>query len=99
MSKEILYLTTRRWFYKKFDQLIVTVYQNKINLSKQDDKSNFVRIYMYDDEILVYYYFGFKDHLTNIIPLETSDFELFLVEWIEDKFNIKIDNLYESDHS
>jgi len=99
MSKELLYLKTRRWFYKKFDQLIVTVDEDNINLSSKDNKSKFVRIYIYDDEILVYYYAGFRYYLTKIIPLETSDFELFLVKWIEEKFGLKIDDVRESDYN
>jgi hypothetical protein len=98
MSKELLYLKTRRWFYKKFDQLIVTVDEDNINLSSKDNKSKFVRIYIYDDEILVYYYIRFKYQLTKIIPLERLDFEFFLKEWIEDKFGLKIDYVYESDY-
>jgi hypothetical protein len=99
MSENKLYIKVIRWFYMKFDQLIVTADENRIILSSKDNKSKFVRIYIYDDEILVYYYAGFRYYLTKIIPLETSDFELFLVKWIEEKFGLKIDDVRESDYN
>ena len=99
MRENNLYIKVIRWFYMKFDQLIVTADENRIILSSKDNKSKFVRIYIYDDEILVYYYAGFRYYLTKIIPLETSDFELFLVKWIEEKFGLKIDDVRESDYN
>lgn len=97
MSKELLYLKTRRWFYMKFDKLIVTADVDNIMLSNKYYNSNIVRIYKYDDKILVYYHAGFREHLTKTIPLKKPDFEFSLKEWIEDNFDLKIDYLYESE--
>lgn len=91
MSENKLYLKTRRWFYNRFDKLKVSEDTEKILLK---DKHEFSVVRIYKSEKEAFYFVFFRYDLVSVIPIKNADFEMFLREWIEDKFKIKLTKMH-----
>lgn len=91
MNENKLYLKTRRWFYNQFDKLKVSEDTDRIVLR---DKHEFSVIRIYKLEKEAFYFVFFRYDLVSIIPIKNVDFEMFLIEWIEEKFKIKLTKMH-----
>lgn len=91
MSENKLYLKTRRWFYNQFDKLKKSEDTEKMVLR---DKNEFSVIRIYKSGKDAIYSASFRYDLVSVIPIKTVVFEMFLREWIEDKFKVKVAKMY-----
>ena len=90
MSKEEYYSKIKRYIYRKFKELEVVERDNGNVLYIRYNNEIYAQILIEKKSGKVYYSYRLSKKMYKIIPLETTDFELFLSKWIENTFQVKV---------
>lgn len=95
MSKEEHYNKIKDWVYGKFDNLevIESEYGDNIHLQYKNDKYAQIRIVKQSGS--VYYYYKFGEKICNMIRFDKVDFEILLSRWVEEKFQMKVNETFD----
>ena len=94
MSKEKYYNKIKRYIYRKFEELEVFESSdgNEIYLYYKGEKYAEIRAKRNVGELI--YYYGFSTKIIKPIPIENRDFEILLRVFIEDTFQMKVNDIY-----
>lgn len=94
MDKENLYNIAGKWINNKFDTL-VNAQDNEpscITLSYCHNNKVIIRIYKSDGNVC--YNMEYMKNIIKLFPKQIADLELLLCQWIDEKFKVKINNIY-----
>jgi hypothetical protein len=92
MLKDKLYRVAQKWTYRKFNNLGVWESDHVVELRHDDDPR--ITIHIYKELERVFYYEDYMQRIINVFPMQIEDFELLLCQWIDEKFKVKINNIY-----
>ena len=93
MNKEKFYTRIKKTMYRKFNKLQVIDLRNGNDVYLRYIHDDNVQVLIKKKYGYVYYYYGFKIKIIKHIPMNQLDFEILLSQWIEEKFEIKVNDI------
>lgn len=94
MNKEKLYGGIKNILYRRFEKLKVVERDNGTVIYLRYNQGKHAEIVIKKRSCNVYYYYGFKSKLNKILPIEDTDFEVLLTRWIEERFQMKVNDTF-----
>lgn len=94
MCKKKFYAGIKRTIYRRFE---------KLEIVEQDNGNDIYLMYKNDGNIQVlikknygniYYYYGYKIKILRLIPMGQLEFELLLSRWVEERFEMKVNDIW-----
>ena len=95
MSKELYYNKIKVFIYRKFEELEVVERNNGNYLYLRYKNNKYAEIAIKKTSCNVYYNHKFRDKICMTISLEKTDFEILLGKWIDDTFQMKVNNIWQ----
>jgi len=96
MCKYKFYNAIKKIIHRKFNELEVVGRNNGNDLHLHYKYDNHAKILIKKKSGNVYYYYGFKSKIINMIPMEQRDFEVLLKRWVEDSHQMKVKAVYQA---
>ena len=94
MDKEKYYNKIRDWVYNKFDKLSISDDSDDIITYLQFKTKNSPQVTIYHNTGTVHYVLDtFRNKIGKKFGIEDADLEIFLRKWIEDKFEMEVNEI------
>lgn len=96
MNKDKFYVVIKNTIHRKFNELEVVERNETHDLYLHYNNKEYAEIKVEKKSGKIFYHYKFRDKLIKLIPMEHEDFEILLMRWIEDNFQIKVNNARQS---
>ncbi len=93
MDKEQYYNRIKKWVYGKFDELEVIKRKKGSNVYLRYKNGEYTQVEIDKKFGYVYYYYEFSEKICKHLRIEKHDFEILLKRWVEETFQMKVDNV------
>lgn len=94
MNKEKFYTGIKNTMYRKFERLEIVEHYNANILYLRFKHEKQAQIVIKTKSCNVYYYYRFKFKIDKLFPIQDNDFEILLKRWVEDKFKMKVNDIF-----
>jgi hypothetical protein len=92
MSKEQYYNKIKKFVYRKFDELEVSKRNLGNDIFLHYNNAKYDQILIQKKSGYIYYQSKYRDKIIKPIALENVDFEILLKRWVEDTFQMKVND-------